>query len=398
MSGSVLVHPPFFGAIAVDGHISGDVTLDQDASGDLVANADGIGGGDITGAVSMLNSFHGNICGDNLSPIEPLPANIDIFDFAADATICGALPGCGNGVFVDASPADGTHDARQPHPINDNSFGVRQGIGSPNSGGGGPEPITVTLTVGGANHVDCWSLCETGIEQVEVGTDPLSDNFVASVAETSSGVYEILLDRPISAGHWSTVTFFGDGCEVSYASLPADANADGLSASNDITAIINYINGVDTPPYGLYSTDINHSGVASSADITRLIDLLNGAGTFITWITKSLPTNTCATQSGAGGGGGGGGNEMVEPLPNPAPANAELSDAFVTFLTITDPSGVEAENDFLRAAQAISAFCAAHHSDAERVALADRLEDSNLTFASALAAAAAATAAETLCP
>ena len=396
MSGSVFVKEHVVGTIAVDGQISGTVTFDQDASGDLVANADGIGGGDITGAVSMPASFHGNICGDNLSPIESLPSNIVIFDFANDATICGALPGCGSGVFVDANPADGTHDARQPHPINDNGFGVRQGIGGPNSSGGGPEPITITLTEGGANNVDCWSLCETGIEQVEVGTDPLSANFVASVTETSSGVYEILLDRPISAGHFSTVTFFGDGSEVSYASLPADANADGLSSFNDFFSLINYINGTQTPPHGFYSTDINHSGVTNSQDLTRLIDLLNGAGTFITWMTKSLPTNTCEAQSAMGGGGGG--TSSLTSSPDPGQANAALSDAAVLFFAATNPSGAEAESDFMEVAMSLTAFYVEHFSDAERVALADRLEDSNLTFASTVGANAAATTAETLRP
>lgn len=159
---------------------------------------------------------------------------------------------------------------------------------STNSSGGGPEPIIVTLTAGGADHVDCWSLCETGIEEVEPGSDPLSGNLVASVAETSSGVYELLLDRPISAGHWSTVTFFGDGSEV--------------------------------------------------------------------------------------------------------------SDAVVLFFVTTNPSGAEAESDAIKAAAAIIEFYVEHYSDAERIALADILEDSNLTFAGALGAFAAATAAETLRP
>ena len=254
----------------------------------------------------------------------------------------------------------------------------------------------ITLSEGGADHVDCWSLCETGIEEVEPGSDPLSGNLVASVAETSSGVYELLLDRPISAGHWSTVTFFGDGSEVSYASLPADANADGLSTSGDITALINYINGADTPPYGLYSTDINHSGVASSPDINRLIDLLNGAGTFITWITRSLPTNTCAAQSAMGGGEGG--TASLTAAGGSGQASAELSDAVVLFFVTTNPSGAEAESDAIKAAAANTEFYVEHYSDAERIALADILEDSNLTFASALGASAAATAAETLRP
>jgi len=169
---------------------------------------------------------------------------------------------------------DGTIDARQPHPVDDNSFSSRQGIGSPNSYTGGPEPIVVYLnSITGADNPECWELCETGIEQVETGTDPLNDNFVESVDEFSLGKYKVYLDRPISAGHWTTITYLGDGNEVSYASLPADANGDGLSHPvSYMLALINYINQVQTPPHGSYSTDIDHSGVTNAQDISRLTD------------------------------------------------------------------------------------------------------------------------------
>ena len=60
---------------------------------------------------------------------------------------------------------------------------------------------------------------------------------------------------------------------MSYASLPADANADGVSNGIDILDLLDYLNGVSVPPYGTYSTDINHSGLFTQADIFREIDL-----------------------------------------------------------------------------------------------------------------------------
>lgn len=190
---------------------------------------------------------------DNGSTTEALPWDLDGQSRVLDDPC--VLPGavvdmgayefamCPDALVFDADPPDGTHDARQPHPINDNNFNMRQGIGSPNSSGGGPEPITVDLGIGGAHFTACWSLCETGIEQVESGTPPLSGNFIKSVTETAAGVYEVLLDRPISAGEWTTIKYTSldtNSWETSYASLPADANADGLSHPNDLTHLTNF--------------------------------------------------------------------------------------------------------------------------------------------------------------
>jgi hypothetical protein len=52
---------------------------------------------------------------------------------------------CSAGTITSAVPASGTRDARQPHPVNDNTLFARQGIGSGNTYTGGPEPIKPTL-------------------------------------------------------------------------------------------------------------------------------------------------------------------------------------------------------------------------------------------------------------
>ncbi len=194
-----------------------------------------------------------------------------------------------------ASPADGTIDARHPHPEGSSSFGGRRGIGSPNSYTGGPEPITITLGVTGADDTSYWELCETGIEEVKSPTSPLSANSIDSVTEISTGVYEILLDRPISAGAWTTITYLGSGDSVSYASLPGDVDASGSASASDIDVLIAYLGSGGPIPFGSYSCDANHSGACNPSDILQVIDLLNGAGTFVAWEGKTRALRNACT-------------------------------------------------------------------------------------------------------
>ena len=78
------------GPIRANGSIVGDITvMNGDMGGDIIANADGDGGGSILGQVTVSGTFNGNICGDNISPSDPLPANIHINPFGPCARICG---------------------------------------------------------------------------------------------------------------------------------------------------------------------------------------------------------------------------------------------------------------------------------------------------------------------
>ena len=260
----------------------------------------------------------------------------------------------------------------------------RQGIGSRNSKYSDPEPITITLNpaLSGAINHDCWELCETGEEQVEEGCESPGANAIACVTEVEDGVYEIGLEHPISAGHWTTMTYVVDQSYVTYASLPADANADHTSASADIIALMNYLNEVEEPPHGDYSCDIDHSGVFGSPDINRLIDLLNGAGKFISWNNKSLPDNTCPGGRQSAGQGGStspfGGTTLTE-------ADAEFIDGFVTYVATAVIPDAEAEGLFELIVEALTGFCIDNLSPDDRATLADKLQDPLLTFASPLA-------------
>lgn len=189
---------------------------------------------------------------------------------------CVGTP-CPPGSIVGASPPNGTIDARQPSPP---GGGPLQGIGS------AAEPIVIQLSsdVTGA-AAECFSLCETD-------TGGMAPNGIATAMHTGGGSYSIVLDRPITPGAVTTISYEGASGFVSFGSHPANANADSLAAPTDILFVINMLNGVGSPPYGMYSQDIDHSGGFNPADILRTIDLLNGADAYIVWNGTPRPVNT----------------------------------------------------------------------------------------------------------
>ncbi|MBI4717254.1 MAG: hypothetical protein HY763_05580 [Planctomycetes bacterium] len=321
---------------------------------------------------------------------------------------------CPDADVVDAVPASGTIDARQPFPYQASPpvlMGARQGIGSPNSYSGGPEYIEVTLTGGttGAEIAICWDLCETGIEAVESGPS-LDPNFIRSVDPKPGvpGVYRLLLDRPISAGHWTTISYVPSANYVSYASYPADADAGGKATAADITTLVNYLNDPDcltNPPapyptcsarHGLYSMDINHSNAVNAQDVTALVNLLNGAGTFVYWLGQpQLPPNTCpGGDMMAGGEGGEAWSEGV--------AGQETDDSgafakeFIAYLTTATPEDDAAVDEFLTIVDALTGWVLEHFTPEATATLVEMLGDPSLTFASPTATDTAAKVAEVL--
>lgn len=264
--------------------------------------------------------------------------------------------------------------------MDDCSLGARQGIGS------AAEPIVITLSQGGANNLDCWALCETGVEAVDTGEgcSELDDNAIAGVTETSTGVYEIVLDRPISAGYWTQITYLGDDSSVWYASLPGDANLNRGSSAADITYLVDCLN--DVYVCSLYQTDMNRSGAGNAADILRLIDLLNGAQEFIVWLGESIPAYhpECGGESLAGGGS----EEEDDP------------EAFATFLIAyvanADPQGEAATALFETLADAMAGWVAQHFTGGQQAAIVEALSDPELSFASEAGANKAAQIVEVL--
>ena len=190
---------------------------------------------------------------------------------------------CPSGTIVGADPPPGTVDARQPHEPDDPT--QLQGIG------GASEPITVIIDPSDPAidlpNAACWSLCETGD-----GESPPTIAKVELLAPDGLGRdhYRITLTRPITAGEATVITYDGDPVSsLVYRSHPSNSNADELATVVDLSALINFINGVATPPYGKYSTDIDHSGVTDDDDIERAINLLAGTNSFAVWITTDRP-------------------------------------------------------------------------------------------------------------
>jgi len=274
------------------------VTIQGDYTGDIHADADNDGVGAITGDVTVAGEFDGDIAGSNLIPGGPLPPNIKICDFGDEATVRGQAPSCPAGQINigSASPPTGLStfliDARQPHDL---SCSQLQGVGS------GSEPITLALSNGGSPVADadnalCWELCDTLGDAVPVDAcGATMCNRVVDVVETAPGTYRLMLDRPVSASHWTTLTYRAGAPTngLTYGSLPGDVSGDGTTGPLDILRWIDHSNGVNPGPFGAYSADINRSGAIESQDLLRLIDLYNGAGSYDVWLNVSLPEQPC---------------------------------------------------------------------------------------------------------
>ena len=194
-----------------------------------------------------------------------------------------ACEGCLGATIASAVPLSGTVDARQPNDLE--SALPRWGIGSPGGAGTATEPIVITLSPPVSGAESCFNLCETAADSLA------GPNSIATVTDLGNGDYEFILHHAITAGAVTTIQYKGDASFVVYTSHPANVNADSQSAPSDILKVIDYINGVSTSPWGLYSEDVDHSGMLGPPDILRVIDLLNGAGVFNGWLNKPLPGN-----------------------------------------------------------------------------------------------------------
>ncbi|MGB2986198.1 MAG: hypothetical protein WBE26_09975, partial [Phycisphaerae bacterium] len=140
-------------------------------------------------------------------------------------------PDCPVGPVTFVDPPDGVIDARRPHPPDDSTPTAREGI----------RKIAVQGQEG-LNIKDCWTFCETA----EDGSANDIDYFV----NNGGGAYDIHLVRSISTGEVTTLTYEDDDGNVYrgvFTSHPANTDYDGVSDAADVLAIIDYINGVDTP-------------------------------------------------------------------------------------------------------------------------------------------------------
>ncbi|MHC4696665.1 MAG: hypothetical protein ACYTFA_07990 [Planctomycetota bacterium] len=176
--------------------------------------------------------------------------------------------------WTSSVPPSGVLDARQPHDVNDQwpLFGI--------------DTIVVNGDYWGGS--ECFELCETDCEG--------PPNRVEYVVQNPPGTNTIRLLRPITPGGVTSITFCGPYESTgTFASLPGDTNADGVSNADDITELVECcLNRSCVPAHGEYSCDIDHSGSSTGADVLRVLDLLSGAGEFTqAWDGVQLTTAGC---------------------------------------------------------------------------------------------------------
>lgn len=183
-------------------------------------------------------------------------------------------PFCPVGVIRWIDPPDGVIAAGYP---SDPSTCVANGIRA-----------IVVQAPPGAEAV-CWRLCETN--------DTGSLNFITNVTEVD-GMYTLELDRPITPGACTTLSFTDNNnvtTTAGFISHPGNVNADATSNGMDVQFLLEILIGVQVAPWGLYSTDVDLSGGMLFPDVLGEIDILDGNGPCLEpWMNTSLPScKTC---------------------------------------------------------------------------------------------------------
>ena len=179
----------------------------------------------------------------------------------------GGPPYCPAGEINWIEPPDGVVDARQPHAQHDAN--ALRGI----------DELYVGAPIGTAPT--CWTLCD------DTGT-----NAVLMVEPSAICGTTLHLARPITAGAVTQIVYAGDGNPGAFTAHPGNVDASDATDPGDIISLIDMLNQVRQPPWGLYSCDVDHSGTCGPSDIVGVIDLLNGASAFTSWMGTPLPPVT----------------------------------------------------------------------------------------------------------
>lgn len=161
-------------------------------------------------------------------------------------------------------PPDGVVDARSPRSQN-------AGIDS-----------VAVLAPSAADRLECWSLC---VEADSPG--PAIEQISAS-----NGITQLALTDALPPGSAATLSYT-DGFAVlttaAYFTHPGNINADGIADAADVLSLVNMLNDIEGPPWGLYSQDIDHSGALTPLDLWEEINTLLGAEMPGTWLHSSAP-------------------------------------------------------------------------------------------------------------
>lgn len=190
--------------------------------------------------------------------------------------LCTAPAPCPAGTISFVNPPAGAVDARRPHPPGNPN--LREGF----------RIFTVTGPQGAQNS--CWSVQETATFG--------SPNAISSVVENPPGTYTVTLNRVITAGAGTSITYTptgNTGIRGCFKSHPANVNSDTGAAPIDIIHLIDHLNGVRVPPLSVWQCDLDRSSLCLPADIITEIDMLNGTNGFIVWNGTPRPVGpgTC---------------------------------------------------------------------------------------------------------
>ncbi len=187
------------------------------------------------------------------------------------AILCqeACIVSCPPGPIEWVTPPDGTVDAGRPH-LPDDANRLR-GIS------------TVVVHGPPGASAQCWAFCETG----QAGTP----NGIANMTEVN-GTYTIVLNRPITPGKATTITYTDDlnaSTTGTFISHPGNSNADATASAEDVIALAAALGGGPGLPFGPYSQDLDRSGAFAPLDIIEGIDLLVGSDAFAAWNNTPRP-------------------------------------------------------------------------------------------------------------
>jgi len=90
---------------------------------------------------------------------------------------------------------------------------------------------------------------------------------------TEGETLAVLLDRPIRAGAWTTITHKHSSTSTRIGRFPGDVDGNGTTDTNDLLALLDAINGVRKLPE--YQFDIDGNGAPGPGDLLRLLDIIS---------------------------------------------------------------------------------------------------------------------------
>ena len=187
---------------------------------------------------------------------------------------CDAEPDPCASAIVSSAPPKNAIDARQPHPLGDDTSGQ------------GWDAIEITFR----GLIDVEALAPTDFTVDENGDDGVPPDITA-VEVLDENTVRLSLSDPIDPDAWTVFTHTLSETTTCLGYLPGDIGQNGKSEPQDIDALIGCLNA--DPACELWRSDANRSGTLNAQDVLREIDLLNGAGTFIPWLNRELAPSPC---------------------------------------------------------------------------------------------------------